>query len=124
MEKIKVVNTDTVCRNRKLRLVTKFMIRNQIRILFIAVLVYQFPLTGPLNIIQSTEADPTPVFRQSYQTTSSISPGTALVMCWQYTGCSTNKLNKIINGNVGKGYRLGLWNCRKGLIIGEKKGQH
>ena len=42
-------------------------------------------------------------------------------MCWQYTICSINKLNKIINGNGGKGYRLGLWNCRKGLIIGEKK---
>ena len=27
-----------------------------------------------------------------------------------------NELLKIINGNKGKGYNLGMWNCRKGLI--------
>ena len=53
-EKVNVVDTDTVCRNRKIRLESKFIISNQIRILYTAVLVYQLPVAVPLNIIQST----------------------------------------------------------------------
>ena len=31
-----------------------------------------------------------------------------------------NKLIKMINGNIKKGYNIGLWNCRKGLLNNNK----
>ena len=41
-----------------------------------------------------------------------------LTISWTFCGLSTNKLMKIINGNRNKGYNLGVWNCRRGLIDG------
>ena len=37
---------------------------------------------------------------------------------WSSRGLSNNELLKIINGNINRGYNLGAWNCRKGLING------
>ena len=49
-------------------------------------------------------------------------PSLVLAQCisWSYKGKSINKLNRIINGNGKKGYNIGLWNCRKGLIDSDK----
>ena len=38
-----------------------------------------------------------------------------------YCGVSPNKLMKIINGNRRLGYKLAVWNCRRGLITEEKE---
>ena len=40
---------------------------------------------------------------------------------WHYQGLSNNKLSKIVNGNRRLGYNLGMWNCRRGLITGDKE---
>ena len=37
---------------------------------------------------------------------------------WSSLGLTNNKLFKIINGNQARGYNLGIWNCRRGLITG------
>ena len=41
-------------------------------------------------------------------------------MCWSHGNITNNKLNKIIKGNKNKGYNIGLWNCRRGLITDKK----
>ena len=77
----------------------------------------------------------TPSHSTSYPTStpwpcpSSPSPATSpqtettatLLLTWSQGSLSTNKLGRIINGNGRKGYRIALWNCRRGLIAGEKK---
>ena len=35
---------------------------------------------------------------------------------WLYQGLSSNKLAHILNGNRGRSYNIGMWNCRKGLV--------
>ena len=37
---------------------------------------------------------------------------------WSSSGLSNNKLFKIVDGNKTRGYNLGMWNCRRGLIAG------
>ena len=39
---------------------------------------------------------------------------------WSYSGIRGNILAKIINGNRRLGYNLSMWNCRRGLISGDK----
>ena len=41
-------------------------------------------------------------------------------LSWARGSPSNNKMIRMINGNGRKGYNIGLWNCRRGLIIGEK----
>ena len=65
--------------------------------------------TSPLRPCPST---PTP-------TTST--QASALILYWSQGSLSTNKLGRIIHGNGRKGYRIGLWNCRRGLVVGEKQ---
>ena len=48
-----------------------------------------------------------------------VCPATQLIS-WAHWSGSTNKLIRMINGNGRKGYNIGLWNCRRGLINGEK----
>ena len=43
---------------------------------------------------------------------------------FSYPGVNTNKVMKIINGNGRLGFKLGLWNCRKGLVTEEKYPSH
>ena len=43
---------------------------------------------------------------------------------WSYRGISSNKLNRMINGNGRKGLNLGFWNCRKGLITSDKNASY
>ena len=40
---------------------------------------------------------------------------------WNYQGISNNKLLKMINGNRRLGYNLGMWNCRRGLVTGDRE---
>ena len=40
---------------------------------------------------------------------------------WNYPGISNNKLLKIVNGNGRQGYNLGMWNCRRGLVTGNRE---
>ena len=35
-----------------------------------------------------------------------------------------NAYFRMINGNRGSSYNIGMWNCRKGLVNGENKVQH
>ena len=41
-------------------------------------------------------------------------------MSWAQWSRSINKLIRMINGNGRRGYNIGLWNCRRNLIDGEK----
>ena len=43
------------------------------------------------------------------------------LLSWALGSSSNNKVAKIINGNGRKGYNIGFWNCRKGLVAGEKR---
>ena len=43
------------------------------------------------------------------------------VVSWSYTNVSNSKLMKMVNGNRRLGYNLGMWNCRRGLIQGNKE---
>ena len=45
----------------------------------------------------------------------------ATLLSWALGSSSNNKLVRIINGNGRKGYNVGLWNCRRGLVVGEKQ---
>ena len=47
-----------------------------------------------------------------------------LSISWSSAGLSNNELLKMINGNRMSGYNIGMWNCRKGLINGDKKATH
>ena len=49
---------------------------------------------------------------QSYVTSVGVS--------WSHAGVTNNKLVRMINGNRRQGYNIGMWNCRRGLIEGEK----
>ena len=55
------------------------------------------------------------------QSTSSRArrPSSSSGVTWAFYGIANNKLQKIINGNRNRGYNLGIWNCRKGLINGD-----
>ena len=35
---------------------------------------------------------------------------------WLFQGLSSNKIAHMINGNRGRSYNIGMWNCRKGLV--------
>ena len=35
---------------------------------------------------------------------------------WLFQGLSPNKIAHMINGNRGRSYNIGMWNCRKGLV--------
>ena len=39
---------------------------------------------------------------------------------WSQVGLTNNKLSKMIHGNIRKGYKIGMWNWRRGLIEGDK----
>ena len=43
------------------------------------------------------------------------------LLSWAWGSTSNNKTIRIINGNGRKGYNIGLWNCRRGLISGDKQ---
>ena len=58
---------------------------------------------------QSEARGPSPVTR------STSSPPCAT---WSSVGLTNNQLFKITNGNRTKGYNLGVWNCRRGLVTG------
>ena len=36
---------------------------------------------------------------------------------WLYQGLSSNKLAHMLNGNRGRSYNIGMWNCRKGCLL-------
>ena len=42
-------------------------------------------------------------------------------VAWTFCNITNNKLLKMINGNRRLGYNLGMWNCRRGLIGGDKE---
>ena len=48
------------------------------------------------------------------------SASTTSLVSWAYRSMSSNKLGRMINGNGRRGYNIGLWNCRRGLVRGEK----
>ena len=52
-----------------------------------------------------------------YQDSPKLSAGAS----WSNAGVTNNKLIKMINGNRRQGYNIGMWNCRRGLIEGEKR---
>ena len=57
----------------------------------------------------------------SSPTTSTPSARTARTpLTWSYGSTSINKLVRMINGNGRRGYNIGLWNCRRGLVTKEK----
>ena len=68
--------------------------------------------------VQMSRCAPRPPSRPA-PAVCSTSPVT-LTLSWAHWSKSTNKLNRIINGNGRKGYNIGLWNCRRGLIDREK----
>ena len=43
---------------------------------------------------------------------------------WSYSGIINNKLMKMINGNRNRGYNLGVWNCRRGLLDSNMEASH
>ena len=43
---------------------------------------------------------------------------------FSYNGINQNKLMKLVNGNRRLGYKLGIWNCRRGLVTPDKEASH
>ena len=39
-----------------------------------------------------------------------------LSICWSYVGTCNNTLMHSLSGNRKIGYKVGMWNCRKGLL--------
>ena len=44
----------------------------------------------------------------------------SFIKSWSFTNLNWNKLMHILMGNRKLGYRLGMWNCRKGLFLPNK----
>jgi hypothetical protein len=83
-----------------------------------------------ISLIVQTNANPEPIINndimiphQVWSSSSSYSVSTVpnFGMSWAYGNISNNQLQKMINGNRRLGYNIGLWNCRRGLISGNKE---
>ena len=77
-----------------------------------AILLPTCPARSPSPPPPRTPCRPPPAVCSTLAATQPIS--------WAHWRGSTNKLIRMINGNGRKGYNIGLWNCRRGLITGEK----
>ena len=92
----------------------RFFSMNAVVLLFSTIsLVLNLPLPRPAIITPTPRTCPS-------TTPPAISSPTATQLCWSYSSLSVNEVVRMINGNGRKGYRIGLWNCRRGLITEEK----
>ena len=69
--------------------------------------------------IKTVQSDPKPCASPStpFSRPSTMNSGVS----WTYRNITNNQLQKMINGNRRLGYNLGLWNCRRGLVDGNKE---
>ena len=78
-----------------------------------------------ISLIARYNANPEPIKiphqAWSSPSLSSISTVPNSGMAWAFRNISNNQLQKMINGNRRLGYNIGLWNCRRGLVSGNKE---